>query len=161
MHTLKRALERARSGRSDKCVAWLDVSDAFGSVPHNVLVSAVRASGASESLADIVRDLYDGAVSQVSSAGGVTGEIPVRSGIKPGCPLSGLLFVLAIDPTVRALQGEAVEHKVLAFADDLCVLGDDPAELQGAIDTAESHLARIALTLNAGKCASLHISGRT
>ncbi|VVC31260.1 Hypothetical protein CINCED_3A006296, partial [Cinara cedri] len=41
------------------------------------------------------------------------------SGIKQGCPLSGLLFILAIDPVVTAIQEEAELHHVLAFADDL------------------------------------------
>lgn len=63
-------------------------------------------------------------MSRVSSAEGVTDEIPVLSGIKQGCPLSGLLFVLAIDPVVRVLQGEDEEHRVLALADDLCLIAN-------------------------------------
>ncbi|XP_050420253.1 uncharacterized protein LOC126833140 [Adelges cooleyi] len=161
VHTLQRTLERARTGRADKCVAWLDVSNAFGAVPHGSLVEAVRASGAGDVLADIIADIYRGAVSCVSSSDGVTGEIPVLSGIKQGCPLSGLLFIMAIDPVVRELQGQSEEHRVLAFADDLCIIGDSPPELQAAVRTAEEQLGRIALKVNAAKCASLHLSGIT
>lgn len=79
---------------------------------------------------------YSGFSSSVSVAGGMTADILVRSEIKQGCPLSGLLFIMAIDPVVALLQGESVDHKALAFADDLCLIADSPAELQTSIETA-------------------------
>jgi len=46
VHTLNRVLEKARTSKSDKCVAWLDVSNAFGAIPHAALDAAIRCSGA-------------------------------------------------------------------------------------------------------------------
>jgi len=39
----------------------------------------------------------------MSVAGWLTAEIPVQSDIKQGCPLSSLLFIMAIDPVVAQL----------------------------------------------------------
>ncbi|XP_060879164.1 uncharacterized protein LOC132951368 [Metopolophium dirhodum] len=160
VHTLNRVLEKARTHAADKCVAWLDVSNAFGAIPHPALEAAIQASGAGEDLLLAVRDIYSGATSSVSVAGGMTGDIPVRSGIKQGCPLSGLLFIMAIDPVVARLQGASADHRVLAFADDLCLIADSPGDLQSAIDAARVGLGMIGLKLNANKCASLHLSGK-
>ncbi|XP_060845386.1 uncharacterized protein LOC132924968 [Rhopalosiphum padi] len=159
VHTLNRVLEKARTSKSDKCVAWLDVSNAFGAIPHAALDMAIGCSGAGEDLRGIVRDIYDGASSSVSVAGGLTGDIEVRSGIRQGCPLSGLLFIMAIDPVVRRLQGDESGHRVLAFADDLCLIADRPEDLQQSIFAARDGLSRLGLKLNASKCASLHLSG--
>ncbi|KAL4103983.1 hypothetical protein QTP88_019296 [Uroleucon formosanum] len=108
----------------------------------------------------VIQDIYNGTTSLVSVAGGLTAEIPVQSGIKKGCPLSGLLFIMAIDPVVAQLQGEAADHRVLAFADDLCLISNNPVELQASIDAAHNGLDMLGLRLNAAKCASLHLSGR-
>lgn len=42
VHILNRVLEKARTHAKDKNVAWLDVSNAFGAIPH----PAIEASGA-------------------------------------------------------------------------------------------------------------------
>ncbi|XP_027850614.2 uncharacterized protein LOC114129936 [Aphis gossypii] len=160
VHTLNRVLEKARTHAADKCVAWLDVSNAFGAIPHPALEAAIEASGAGQEFLHAIRDIYTGATSTVSVAGGMTGNIPVLSGIKQGCPLSGLLFIMAIDPVVTLLQGASADHRVLAFADDLCLISDSPEELQLSIDAAHISLGMLGLSLNAAKCASLHLSGR-
>jgi len=91
-------------------VAWLDVSNAFGAIPHPALKAAIERSGAGEDFRLAVCDIYTGATSSVSVAGGLTNDIPVTSGIKQGCPLSGLLFIMAIDScrgnlsTIRCLR---------------------------------------------------------
>jgi len=97
-------LEKARTHAADKCVAWLDVSNAFGAIPHPALEAAIRSSGAGVDFLEAVRDIYDGASSSVSVAGGMTADVPVQSGVKQGCPLSGLIFIMAIDPVVALLQ---------------------------------------------------------
>jgi len=56
------------TGRSDKCVAWLDVSNAFGAIPHE----AIDNYGAGDGLLQIVHDIYNGATSSVSVAAGRT-----------------------------------------------------------------------------------------
>ncbi|VVC45834.1 Reverse transcriptase domain [Cinara cedri] len=70
VHTLNRSLEKARTGRADRCVAWLDISNAFGAIPHMALEAAISACRARSGLVEIVRDLYDGASASVSVAAG-------------------------------------------------------------------------------------------
>jgi len=105
-------LKKARTHTADKCVAWLDVSNAFGAIPHPALEAAIERNGTGGDFLLAVRDVYKGATSSVSVARGLTSDIPVKSGIKQGCPLSGLLFIMAIDPVVALLQGESVDHQV-------------------------------------------------
>lgn len=140
INTLRREMEKARTSKSDKRVAWLDISNAFGAIPHLTLEAAIERCEAGQGFLEIVRNIYQGATSAISVAERKTSDIPVMSGTRQGCPLSGLLFILAIDPIVSALQGTNADHCVLAFSDDLCLLPDSPTELQNAIESAQSRL---------------------
>lgn len=103
VHTLNRVLEKARNSKFNQCVAWLDVSNAFGAILHAALDAAICCGDAGDVLRDMARDIYEGASSNVSVSGGKTSDILVRSVIKQGCPLSGLLVIMSIDPVVRLL----------------------------------------------------------
>lgn len=120
VHTVNRLIQKTREKGSERCIAWLDVSNAFVAVPHSALTAALRAMGAGSVLADIVREAYEGTSSRIAVDTGTSQPVDVRSGIKKSCPLSGLLFNCAIDTAVRAIQGDESEHRVLAFAGDLC-----------------------------------------
>ena len=56
--------------------------------------------------------------------GGICGVVfSILSGVKQGCPLSALLFVIAIDPFLRALRARVgVRGMVRADADDVAIV---------------------------------------
>ncbi|KAF8797217.1 Retrovirus-related Pol polyprotein type-2 like protein [Argiope bruennichi] len=86
---------------------------------------------------------------------------PSSAGSSQGCPISGLAFNISIDPVIRSIQRDHVEHKVLAFADDLCLLAASPDELQQILDSVQAQLAALGMKLNPRKSVSLHFSGCT
>ncbi|XP_064462368.1 uncharacterized protein LOC135372839 [Ornithodoros turicata] len=158
-YLLQRLMDHARSKGKEFCAAFLDLTNAFGSVPHAVIIEGVRASGAGEAFTEIVQDLYADNTTSIATGVEVTGVIAVRSGIRQGCPLSGILFNLAIDPVIRAIQDNAEEHSCLAYADDLTPLAASPVDLQRRIDKVVAEVERLGMSFNAGKCAAMHISG--
>lgn len=84
--------------------------------------------GADTPIVNLVRNIYSGSTSTISTGLGTTTPIQINAGIKQGCPLSGLLFNFAINHVLRALQSDAAEHRVLAFA-DMYLIVDSPDEL--------------------------------
>lgn len=158
-YVLQRRMDEARTTSGDLCAAFLDFSNAFGCVPHNAIVDAVRGVGAGEAFAELVQDMYYESSSSVVTNDGCTDPIPMRCGIRQGCPLSGLLFNLVVDPVIRKVQGTTADHRILAYADDLTPLARDPASLQASINLIEEEAGRLGLSLNAAKCRSLHLSG--
>lgn len=143
------------------CAAFLDFATAFGSVPHNALIDAVRGAGTEEDFARLIEDLYTDNTTMVMSADGPTEPIRIASGIRQGCPLGGLLFNLVVDPVIRAVQGGSGEHNILAYADNLTPLADNPAALQQRIRTVESLAGQLGVVLKPSKCKSIHLSGKT
>ncbi|KAG6922975.1 hypothetical protein G0U57_000316, partial [Chelydra serpentina] len=147
-------------------IAWLDLANAFGSIPHHHIFDTLQEFGMPESFLRLIRELYEGCSTTIRSVEGETAEIPIRSGVKQGCPLSPIVFNLAMEPLLRAisngadgsdLHGERVS--VLAYADDLVLIADDPERLQGMLDTIGRAADWTGLRFNAKKCASLHVDG--
>ncbi|KAI3366445.1 hypothetical protein L3Q82_000587 [Scortum barcoo] len=85
--------------------------------------------GVREPLLRAVRSLYDRSRSLVRIAGGSKSDLfPVHVGLRQGCPLSPVLFIIFMDRISRRSQGpEGVRfgnHRIssLLFADDVVVL---------------------------------------
>ncbi|XP_037508774.1 uncharacterized protein LOC119385401 [Rhipicephalus sanguineus] len=158
---LQGRLDDARTGGGELCVGFLDYARAFGSVAHQALVDAVRGAGAGEAFSEIVEELYRANTTCVVAAAGTTEPIPIGAGLRQGCPLSGLLFNLVVDPVIRAVQGGDKQHNILAYADDLTLLAKDPAtSLQRRLNMVTALSDRLKLRLKPAKCRTLHLSGR-
>ncbi|GBO08324.1 Retrovirus-related Pol polyprotein from type-1 retrotransposable element R2 [Araneus ventricosus] len=109
---LQTRLETARARKQDLCVAWLDVTNAFGALPHQLIYKALTAAGTGEDFVNIIRDLYTGCTTNILSNDSATNPISISSGVKQGCPISGLLFNISIDHILRKIQGTATSHRV-------------------------------------------------
>ncbi|GFS55021.1 retrovirus-related Pol polyprotein from type-1 retrotransposable element R2 [Trichonephila inaurata madagascariensis] len=124
-------LERARSAQGNAFLAWLDVSNAFGSVPHEAIIHALRAEGTDGDFIEIVVSLYVGASSSILTEEEPSDPLLILCGVKQGCNLSGILFNF---------------HQ---------------RHDQDLIDRTVHSLQRVALSLKASKCATLHLSCTT
>ncbi|KAL1415585.1 hypothetical protein MTO96_006709 [Rhipicephalus appendiculatus] len=151
----------ARTGGSDLCAALLDFTNAYGSVPHKALLDALRGSGAGDVFTALIADLYRDNKTVTVAAEGTTEPVSIAAGLRQGCPLSGLLFNLVVDPVIRGVQGDGDAHKILAYADDLTSLADSPAQLQERMNLVEALATPLGLALNPVKCSSLHMCGAT
>ncbi|GFT14083.1 retrovirus-related Pol polyprotein from type-2 retrotransposable element R2DM [Nephila pilipes] len=154
-------LESATGRKKDSLACWLDISNAFGSIHHDVLLAALSAIGADSDFVALVKNMYSDSSSSIICNESNTEPIPCRRGVKQGCPLSGLLFNIAIDNLLRNVQGDYDNKKILAFADDLVVLAESPEELQDLLGMTMRLLESLHLQPNPGKCAFLHLSGIT
>nr|XP_037284215.1 uncharacterized protein LOC119176986 [Rhipicephalus microplus] len=157
---LQGRLDDARTGGGELCAGFLDYANAFGSVAHEALVDAVHGAGAGEPFAEIVEELYRANTTCVVAADGTTEPIAIGAGLRQGCPLSGLLFNLVVDPIIRAVQGSDRQHNILAYADDLTLLAGDPATLQRRLNVVTALSDPLGLRLKPAKCRTLHLSGR-
>ena len=172
---LQTALEDSRRRGSELCIAWLDLANAFGSVPHSHIFGTLELLGMPASLLDVVGDLYSGCVTQAMTTVGLTDDIPILSGVKQGCPLSPVIFDLAMEPIVRALLdrqealgyrlfqqgGEGVPVSILAYAVDLSLVVKDEWALQTLLNLAVEVANWSGLQFSPRKCATFHVGRRS
>jgi len=168
---LNTIMKDARRNQKDIFVAWLDLRNAFGSVPHGAIFAALDTMGASAQLIDLLRDVYTGASTTFNTDDGPTSEVPILSGVKQGCPISPILFNLTIELIVRAVQASAAAGghgikihgqpvSILAYADDLVVLSRTREGLSTLLDVASINADSLQLKFKPSKCASLSLFGR-
>lgn len=123
----------------------------FGSVPHSAIFAALEKSGAGEKFTNLIKYIYTHNSTRIVTSSRPTGTIDVECGIRQGCPLSGLLFNIAIEPIIKTIQGQEATHKILAYADDLVLLSSEPEQMQENILKVKSLAEKINIRINTNK----------
>nr|XP_045589259.1 uncharacterized protein LOC123751200 [Procambarus clarkii] len=163
---LQHYLDEARGGNSDVYIASLDLTNAFGSVPTELIDASLRRMGAGQAFIDVVQSITRDNSTRIMTADGETNVIPVHCGVRQGCPISGLLFNIAIEPILRTAIATGLDtdpdfkHPCLAYADDITLLARTEAGLQSLLDVTTATCGDLRLALNPRKCSSMHMSGR-
>uniref|UniRef100_A0A674NTV4 Reverse transcriptase domain-containing protein n=1 Tax=Takifugu rubripes TaxID=31033 RepID=A0A674NTV4_TAKRU len=121
-------------------MCFVDLEKAFDRVPRGVLWGVLREYGVSGPLIRAVRSLYDRCQSLVRIAGSKSNSFPVRVGLRQGCPLSPILFIIFMDRISRCSHGvEGIRFgdlriASLLFADDVVLLASSARDLQLSLD---------------------------
>ena len=104
---------------------------------------------------------------RVQTEGGMTGAIHQGQGVKQGCPLSPLLFNLAIEGLLRGIEtteatgysfSEGAAVRVLAYADDLVATSSSEEDARALVARMEEFASWARLSFRVEKCASLSTS---
>jgi len=160
---LSAVLANAHKARRPTHLAFLDLAKAFDTVPHTSIIRALRRRCLPEHFIKIVANLYTNATTSISTGLESTEELPIRSGVKQGCPLSPMLFNLVLDELIRGIgtnNGIALGDSkvaIMAFADDLILLSGSADGLQANLQVCEKFFADRSMAINARKSMSLSI----
>lgn len=141
--------------------AFLDLQNAFGSVPHSSLLRVLARVGVDDAFYDFVSHLYaDSSVALRVNNVDLT-PFQVTAGVRQGDPLSPILFDIAMEPVIRK-AARLPEHgfplgvtrlTVCALADDLALFADSAAHLQCRVDATSEAASTIGLRFRPEKCA--------
>ncbi|XP_023215158.1 uncharacterized protein LOC111617977 [Centruroides sculpturatus] len=163
---LQATIKDARHRRSECHIAWLDIANAFGSVPHHTIFQCLEWCGLSEDSITCICNLLANCSTRVRASDGYTDDIPILSGVKQGCPLSPLIFNIVIETAIRhvrslkegySLMGEEVG--IIAYADDLALVSATREGLQRQLDAITEWADWAGLRFKPRKCATLSIIG--
>jgi hypothetical protein len=103
-------------------IIQFDVYAAFPSVAHELSMIICRAMGLPEGLLNYVKSLYEDNMCICRGGDADKTLYKIESGIIQGCPLSGSIFVLTVDPFLRLLKKTLPSATSRAFADDIATL---------------------------------------
>ena len=157
-------MEDARRKRKFLHLVFFDLKNAFGSIPHQLLWFSLQRLGLPSEMMDVFRDVYHGFLFKVCSEDGLTDGIPQGRGVKQGCPLSPLLFNLAIEGMLRGIESSSargcsfspdLEVKAMSYADNLAIAASSEEDMRAMIDRIEEFTTWAGLRFNVAKCVSL------
>ena len=167
--TLQSAIQDTKSNRRECAVTWLDLTNAFGSVPHTTIWDALSSKGLSPGTVTRIAEMYRDNRTTYLTQAWLTSEVPISKGVRQGCPLSPIVFNFAIDSMVAKAGACAKDNgywmygtgiSVLSYADDLVVVGKSEKDLHLILKGVCDEAQRLGLSFNPKKCASLHVSGK-
>ena len=101
-------------------VLFMDTAKAFDSIDHAFIHEAVRRSGLPSWFSNIVRGILHGCKVRPSFPGAAPLWIDIRRGVKQGCPLSPLLFIICYDILLHRLSA-LPDVRPAACADDIAL----------------------------------------
>ena len=149
-----------RHAGGELLVCFVDLTNAFGSLSHSFLWGVLAQLGLEPEALLALQSIYDSTTTVYNTAMGASEPAPVVRGVRQGCPLSGILFALAMEPLVRALN-ETDGVEALAFADDVALVCRDPAALESALSVLEDVCSWCGLQPNPRKSALLSLGPPT
>ena len=165
---LTMALNDSRRGYTSIYGAFYDLKNAFGSVPQALIFDTLEKHGVPDAIVGVIRSYY--ARDQTVLVNGQAQSAPMcqRVGVKQGCPLSPLLFVLCLDPALRYIESlgqgykprdkpgleEGLEYSGSAFADDIALVSGSTDGLRAMHEALQQYLDYIQVHVGVEKTAA-------
>ena len=150
-------------------LAGLDFSKAFDRVDRSYLLKLIKHVGFPPNIYNMIEQLYKDTRSNVLVNSFITRRIQQERGVKQGCPVSALLFILAIEPLLELLRSSSsltgiakgkLKKKIIAYADDVTMLVENEEQLKQAIQTVEDFGKSTQFALNADKTEQFDLNRR-
>jgi hypothetical protein len=144
--------------RLDTYSCFIDIAKAYDRVWRPGLWYKLHEAGADEQTLLVLQSMYRRVVRRVLVHGELSDAFDVQAGVPQGSVLSPLLYASYIDGLQAELRRAGVGVwcfgrlvPLLMYADDICLLANDPAELQQALSITEDFARRWRFKINHGK----------
>ena len=161
-------LEKIRNGDQIGGLLLLDCEKAYDRVDRRFVWACLKKLGFGDNFIRMVAVLHEETVSRVLYKGGISDTVEMESGVRQGCPLAPLLFVIHTIPLIMGLKEEKAceigkaKVTVLAFADDTVVYYKDEQDARKKMEMVEDYGKASAAKLNRNKteCVSWSLPGQ-
>ena len=137
IHIAQDLIDTINANGDKAAFIFIDQEKAFDRISHNFMIKTLIAFGFPENFIKWVKILYNNITSRVKINGFLTESFDIERGVRQGCPLSSLIYVLCAEVLAIEIrkndniQGYKYnnfqnEQKLLSFADDMkiCIITD-------------------------------------
>ena len=163
---LQEIIQDAKSTKKTVHFSWFDLTDAFGSIAHNLIEHCLRHYQVPETEICYIMDLYSKLEGKVTTKEWISEVFQFCKGIFQGDPYSPIIFLVVFQPLLdfilqkkEALGYKLGNHKVitLPFADDFELITNHKTRHQKLVCEVQAKAETMGLEFKPSKCRSLSI----
>ena len=163
---LSQLIREAKAEKKGLVVVWLDIANAYGSIPHNLIQIALRRAHAPEGFCKLVESYYADMNIRFTTKEFTTDWQKVEKGIITGCTMSVILFALSMTMLVMSAKKETKgpttrsgQRQVNAslFMDDIATRTESLVQTKYLLDKLVCNLKWAGLSIKPEKSRSLVI----
>lgn len=153
-------LEISQNLEDPGMLVFVDFEKAFDTIRWKFMLKTLKLFNFGEYFQTWVKILYSDPLCCVSNNGNASDYFSPSRGIRQGCPLSALLFLLCVeflalritkDAAINGITLKRKEIKITQFADDTCLYLKNEASLKRAIELFECFYRYAGLKINLTK----------
>ena len=149
LFVLTEIIRSRKEKRKDTFCAFLDLKKAYDTIPRETIWQRLNQVGIKGKMLRVLKSLYNGVQSAVVVEEEITDWFQVNMGLRQGCMLSPILFILVIDELARQIKRSSkgtrlgnLRVNILMFADDIVLIAENPEDLQHLLDVAHTFSRR-------------------
>lgn len=163
---ISQLIREAKESKGNLVVTWLDIANAYGSLPHEVIMTALQRAHVPEEMCKLVESYYADIKTRFSTKDYTTEWLRVEKGIITGCTLSVILFTMAMTMLVMSAKEETKGPKSASgqqqvnsrlFIDDIATTTGNLVQTKYLLDNLAEKMRWAGLTVKPEKCRSLVI----
>ena len=163
---LSQLIREAKAEKKNLVVTWLDIANAYGSIPHNIIQIALEKAHIPERTRQLVKSYYSNAKIRFTTRNFTTDWQKVERGIITGCTLSVVLFALTMSWLIASVKQETKGPKTTSgqrqcnsrlFMDDITTTTETVPQTKHLLKRMIEILNWAGLTVKFVKCRALVI----
>ena len=159
-------IQTAKKEKKDLHVVFLDLANAFGSVPHGMIWTAFSFFQVPEGITRLIRAYFRDFQLCVTTHTGTTAWQRLQVGIMAGCTISPLAFTMAMELIIRASRwvvgGERLKSglrlpPIRAYMDDVTTITTTSACTKRLLDKLQRNIKWARMEIKSSKSRSVSI----
>ena len=170
---MKEIIQQAKLHKKTVHITWLDLEDAFGSVPHEIIPFIMLHYHIPKCIIAYITSLYTKLWGKVCTQDWETDFFQFLKGVFQGDPYSGVIFLVVFNPIIEYIKKYKETHGykiktetagaqsviTTLFADDFNLITHNKSMHQALLADIETKIKSMGLVIKPKKCRSLSIQG--
>ena len=175
IHHIQDLIDDILNENVDAAFIMVDQEKAFDRISHKFIFKTLKQYGFGDVFIKWIRIIYKNVTSRVKVNGFLTDTIDIQRGVRQGCPLSALLYVLCLEvlsTNIRKNENiigykitqNSFENKELLYADDLGVVVTTEESMKHLFDLLKKYELATNAKINQDKTEAMWLGswiGRT
>ena len=167
---LRNIVEQSIEWNSSLYMNYIDFEKAFDSIHHPSLWKIMKLYGLPDKIINIVKDMYASNMCCVRHEGKHSEWFQVQTGVRQGCIISPLLFLIVIDYVMRTATADKPRGLVWGlfnrledsdFADDIALLSHTHQDTQEKTDRVAQTARKVGLKIHPSKTKVMTVKAKS